>query len=88
LIIDLPYPGYERIATAEVPDANLLGVYVPRSVGQVGGEEVLARGFTEPYGAAHLREAVRPTMRVLVLVDDGTRGTPVPRLLKRVIGEL
>src|SRR2546421_9177173 len=86
--IDFPYPGYERIAPIVVPDANLLGVYAPRSVGQVNEDEVLARGFAEPHGAPRLREAVRPTMRVLILVDDATRGTPIPRLLKRVIGEL
>src|SRR5918911_4748422 len=86
--IGFPYPGYERIAPVEVPDANLMGVYAPRSMGQVGEEEVLAGGFAEPYGAPHLREAVKPTDRVLILVDDATRGTPVPRLLKRVIGNL
>jgi nickel-dependent lactate racemase len=88
LIVDFPYPGYEQITPVEVPDENLLGVYAPRSVGQVGEEEVLAGGFAEPYGAPHLRDAVRPTDRVLVLVDDATRGTPVPRLLERVAGEL
>jgi nickel-dependent lactate racemase len=86
--IDFPYPGYERIAPVEVPDANLLGVYAPRSVGQVSEEEVLAEGFAEPYDAPHLREAVKPTDHVLILVDDSTRGTPVPRLLKRVVGNL
>src|SRR2546423_14453780 len=86
--IDFPYPGYERIAPVEVPDANLMGIYAPRAVGQVGEEEVLAGGFAEPYGAPSLRDAVSPTMRVLILVDDSTRGTPVPRLLKRVIGKL
>jgi hypothetical protein len=59
--IDFPYPGYERIASVEVPDANLMGVYAPRVVGQVDEEEVLARGFGEPFGAPRLREAVRPT---------------------------
>ncbi|MBD0372712.1 MAG: nickel-dependent lactate racemase [Pyrinomonadaceae bacterium] len=86
--IDFPYPGYEGIASVEVPDANLMGVYAPRAVGQVGEEEVLASGFSEPYGAPHLRDAVRQTMRVLILVDDATRGTPIARLLKRVIGNL
>jgi len=86
--IDFPYPGYERIAPVEVPDANLMGIYAPRALGQVGEEEVLAGGFAEPYGAPHLREAVKSTDRVLILVDDLTRGTPVPRLLKRVIGNL
>src|SRR5215212_3302808 len=86
--IDFPYLEYEQIAPVEVPDANLMGVFTPRAVSQVAEEEVRAGGFAEPYGAPHLRDAVRPTMRVLVLVDDSTRGTPVPRLLKRVAGEL
>src|SRR5438105_8628055 len=86
--IDFPYPGYERMAPVEVSGANLMGVYAPRAVGQVNEEEVFARGFSEPHGAPRLREAVRPTDRVLILFDDGTRGTPVPRLLKRVAGEL
>jgi nickel-dependent lactate racemase len=88
LLIDFPYPGYEQMMPVEVPDGNLSGVYVPRSAGQMGEEEVLAGGFAEPHGAPHLRDAVRPTDRVLVLVDDATRGTPVPRLLKHVVGKL
>jgi len=86
LRIDFPYYGYEQIAAVEVPDANLMGVYAPRTVGRMNEEGVLARGFSEPHGAPRLREAVKPTNRVLVLVDDGTRGTPVSRLLKRVAG--
>jgi nickel-dependent lactate racemase len=87
--IDFPYSGYEQIASVELPDANLMGVYEPRAIDEVNEKDlVLARGFDEPYGAPHLRDAVKPTDKVLVLVEDGTRGTPVPRLLKRVIYEL
>jgi lactate racemase len=88
LLIEFPYPGYEEIAAVEVPDANLMGVFAPRAVGDLDEEAVLDRGFAEPFGAWRLRNEVRPTDRVLVLLDDLTRGTPVPRLLKRVIGEL
>jgi len=88
LRIEFPYPGYEQIASAQVPDANLLGVYEPRSLGEVDEENILNRGFDEPYGASRLRDVVKPTDRVLILIEDGTRGTPVPRLLKRVVGEL
>jgi lactate racemase len=88
MTIDFPYPGYERIAPVEVPDANLMGVYAPHAVGRVGEEMVLAHGFGAPIGAPRLREAVKPTNRVLVLIDDGTRGTRVPRLLRRVAVEL
>jgi nickel-dependent lactate racemase len=88
LKIEFPYPGYEQIASAQVPDANVMGVYEPRAIGEIDEEDVLARVFDEPYGAPRLRDAVKPTDRVLILIEDGTRGTPVPRLLKRVVGEL
>jgi nickel-dependent lactate racemase len=88
LKIDFPYPGYEQIAAVEVPDANLLDVYSPRSVGEVDEEAVLARGFAEPHGAPRLREAVHRRDRVLILVEDGTRGTPITRLLPYVLEEL
>jgi lactate racemase len=88
LKIEFPFPGYEQIASLEVPDANLMGVYEPRAIGEVDENDVLARGFDEPYGAPRLRDAVKPTDRVLILIEDGTRGTPVPLLLKRVVSEL
>jgi nickel-dependent lactate racemase len=86
--IAFPHPGYEQIASVEVPESNLMGVYEPRAVGEVNEEDVLTRGFDEPFCAPRLRDAVKPSDQVLVLMEDGTRGTPVPRLLKRVIGEL
>ncbi|HZB44489.1 MAG TPA: nickel-dependent lactate racemase [Pyrinomonadaceae bacterium] len=86
--IDFPHPGYERIAAVEVPDANLSGVYAPRAVGGVDEEAVLSRGFAEPHGATRLSEAVNRGDRVLILVEDGTRGTPVPRLLTHVLNHL
>jgi lactate racemase len=86
--VSFPYPGYENIEPVEVPDANVLGVYSPRTAGNVNEEEILVRSFAGPYGAPRLREAVKPSDRVLVVIDDGTRGTPIPRLLKRLIGEL
>jgi len=86
--VDFPYPGYERIAAVEVPDANLLGVYTPRTAGVMDEEAVLARGFASPHGAPRLREAVTRRDRVLILVEDSTRGTPLPRLLPFVLKEL
>jgi nickel-dependent lactate racemase len=88
LKITFSYPGYERIAAVEVPDANLMGIYAPRAVGDVDEETVLARGFAEPHGAPRLREAVKRGDRVLILIEDGTRGTPITRLLPFVLDEL
>jgi lactate racemase len=88
LKIEFPYPGYEQIASAQIPDANLMGVYEPQAIGEIDQEDVCARGFAKPYGAPRLRDAVKATDRVLILIEDGTRGTPVSRLLKRVVGDL
>jgi nickel-dependent lactate racemase len=86
--VDFPYAGYEGIGPVEVPDANLLGVFAPRAIVDVEEEVVLDRAMANPIGAPLLRDAARPDNRVLVLVDDATRGTPVPRILRYVIAEL
>lgn len=86
--IEFPYPGYEKIAPVEVPDANLMGVFEPRASGVEDDEAILRRGFVEPIGAPHLRDAVKRDDRVLILIEDGTRGTPIPRLLPHVLNEL
>ena len=88
MTIDFPYAGYEGIAPAEVADGNVMGVYAPRAVAGADEEAVLARGIAEPVGAPRLRDAVRARDRVLVLVDDATRGTPAGRVLPHVVAEL
>jgi lactate racemase len=85
--IDFPYPGYERIAPVEVPDRNLAGVYSPRAR-EVDEPEILRRGFAAPVGAPRLRDAVRGRKRVLILIDDGTRMTPIARILPHLLDEL
>lgn len=72
----------------EVPDANLMGVYAPRTSADIPEEEVLAHGFAKPHGTPRLQDVVKSTDRVLVLIDDGTRSTPISRLLHHVLREL
>jgi nickel-dependent lactate racemase len=86
--VDFPYAGYEKISPLEVPDEVLMGVYSPKAFDEVDEAEVLRRGFEQPIGAARLREAARGSKSVLILVDDGTRMTPVDRILPRVFEEL
>ncbi|MCA1577094.1 MAG: nickel-dependent lactate racemase [Acidobacteria bacterium] len=86
--ISFQYPGYHEIDSVEVPDANLLGVYAPRAANENVEEEVMARGFERPHGAPRLRDAVKSTDRILILIDDGTRGTPISLLLHHVLREL
>ena len=88
MIVDFPYPGYEKIAPAEIPDENVMGVYGPRSMVAADEHAAVARGIASPIGAPRLREMTGRDDRVLILVDDATRGTPVPKLLPYVIAEL
>ena len=87
--IDFPYEGYEAFEPVEIPDENLLGVYEPRALGAgEDSEAVMRRGFANPIGAPQLREVAKADDRVLILIDDYTRGTPVPKVLPHVLEEL
>ena len=86
--LGFPFPRYEAIPPVEIPDANLIGVFQPGGVAAVREVEVLRRGFSSPIGALPLRAAVARHDRVLILIDDGTRGTPVALLLPHVLAEL
>jgi lactate racemase len=85
--IDFPYPGYEGIAPVEVPDANLTGVFSPKTF-DTDEDAVLRQGFNRPIAAPRLRDTVSSGDRVLILIDDGTRMTPVARILPHVFEEL
>lgn len=87
--IDFPYKGFETFEPVEIPDENLMGVYEPRALGQgEDSEAVVKRGFANPIGAPRLREVAQTSDRVLILIDDYTRGTPVPKILPHVVEEL
>src|SRR6185312_5345660 len=86
--IDFPYSGYEQIPPVDVPDTNLMGVYSPRSFDHIDEEKVLSGGFSRPVGAPRLRDAVKGAKSILLLIDDGTRMTPVPRILPHLFEEL
>jgi nickel-dependent lactate racemase len=66
----------------------VVGVFAPRHVVDVDEESVIAHGMANPIGAPVLRDAVRSGDRVLVLVDDATRGTPTLLLLRYMSAEL
>jgi nickel-dependent lactate racemase len=86
--IDFPYPGYEQIRPVDVPEANLLGVFSPKTANDIDETQVLSDGFANPLGAPALRHAVKAGQRVLLLIDDGTRMTPTARVLRHVLKEL
>jgi nickel-dependent lactate racemase len=89
VIIDFPYPGYEGISAVEVPDRNVVGIYAPRDIAAVhDDDEIIAAAIADPIGAPRLRDIVDVNDRVLILVDDVTRGTPIASLFPHVLAEL
>ncbi|MBI3281096.1 MAG: nickel-dependent lactate racemase [Acidobacteria bacterium] len=82
--IEFSYPGYENIPPADVSNESLMGIYAPAAMAGIDEEAVLRKGFANPIGAPRLCDAVRGRGRLIVLVDDGTRGTPIARLLRHV----
>jgi nickel-dependent lactate racemase len=86
--IAFPYAGYEKIAPIDVPEENLMGLFEPKASPEVDSREILRRAFEAPYGSPRLKEMVKKTDQILVLIDDGTRFTPIPPLLAEILREL
>jgi nickel-dependent lactate racemase len=85
--IPLPY-GSESISL-RVPRRNLLDVLEPGdAAGLEDPAEAMRRALRFPVGRPPLRDLVKPGQKVLVLVDDNTRPTPVREVLPALLAEL
>lgn len=85
----IDYPYYESIPGLDIPDGNLIGVYQPASIqAELPPDELVSRAFANPIGSASIRELASGKKRVLILVDDYTRNTPVNLVLACLIPEL
>ena len=84
--INFPYAG---MGILEVPDDNLIGVFSP-SIAQAGTgeEEIIEEVFSHPVGSEPLLKRLKGCKKVLIVVDDYTRTTPVIKILPRLLKEL
>jgi nickel-dependent lactate racemase len=86
-VVELPYGS--GTLSAEVPERNLVGVYLPQPVPACADPEgEIARALAAPLGTPPLRALVRRGETVVVLLDDHTRATPAARILPLVLEEL
>jgi nickel-dependent lactate racemase len=85
--ITFPYPG---VPSLEVPDSSVLSHLEPRVLsGQVEREtEVIRNSLRNPIGLPALADLATGRKKVLILVDDYTRTTPVHLILPEVLGEM
>ena len=85
--VQLPY----GTGTVEfrIPEVNLAGVYLPRTIAPCADPTAeILRALAHPLDAPPLPDIVRPGEKVVVLVDDHTRATPVATILPLVLDEL
>jgi nickel-dependent lactate racemase len=77
------------VQTAEIPEANLMGILTPNEVprGDTGEAEV-RRALAEPIGSRPLREIVKPGEKIAVVTSDITRPMPTYTVMPALLDEL
>lgn len=85
--IQLPYGS--RVLRARIPEANLLGVFSPQPVSACADPAAeIWRALTHPLDTPPLPNIVHPSEKVVILVDDHTRSTPVAQILPPLLKQL
>lgn len=85
--LSLPYGKQEVMG--HLPDANLESVYVPQAVEACSDPVAeVRRALAKPLDTPPLPDIVEPGDRVVILVDDHTRTTPVAMILPLVLDSL
>ncbi len=87
VVVRLPY-GRESVEFS-LPRKNLLTVVEPADAPPLPEPaEALREAIRRPVGRPPLRDMIRPGQKVLILVDDNTRPTPVYQILPALLDEM
>ncbi len=85
--IQLPYgSGTIPLQLDDAWDVSV--VTAPYTPGLTGPEDALAEALHRPVGATPMAEWVRPGEKVGIVVNDVTRATPTPLILRAILNEL
>ena len=86
--LSIPW-GSEQMQLRLPREWEMMGVMAPASrAGVADVEAEVRRSLAAPIGLPRLAELARPGMKVLIVVDDDSRPTPVARLMPHVLAEL
>lgn len=86
--VEIPWKG-NPLSISLPENWELMGTLEPSPrtpVADAGAET--ERALSEPVGSPRLRDLVQPGARIALVIDDGSRPTPVARLLPPVLAEL
>ncbi len=86
MTIEFPYADYEPLKIASQHEARVFTL--PDYRPQVVGREAVRAALQAPIGSARLAELARGKRRVLIVVDDVSRPTPVADFVDLVLHEL
>ncbi|TLN22417.1 DUF2088 domain-containing protein, partial [bacterium] len=83
-------PWGDRTLPVTLPESwEISGIMEPQARAAVADANLEAeRALAEPIGAMRLSAMVKPGARIALVIDDGSRPTPVARLLPAVLAEL
>ena len=86
----LVLPWGKETLSLELPDNwTITGTYEPASVPPAPDPAVeVARSLQTPIGSAQLKTRVKSGMKVCIIIDDGSRPTPVALIYPQVLAEL
>ena len=80
---------YSDVSPLEIQEKNLLGIFRPSTFQiEKSEEEIIDEALSHPVGSPPLAEILRGCRNVLIVSDDYTRTTPVPKILLRLLKEL
>ncbi len=85
--ISLPYG--KKYISFNVPDENLVSVLWPAAIEACSNpHQEIERALDNPLGTQRVEQIVSTGEKVLILVDDYTRATPVPLILPHLLERL
>ena len=80
---------YRDLGSLDIPERNLLGIFSPSIVKvEKSEEQIIEETLSHPIGSPPLTQILKGREKVLVVVDDYTRSTPVQKILPCLIKEL
>jgi lactate racemase len=81
---------YDAIAPVEIPASHPVEVYTVRGGSDVHArpESLVTESLASPIGMSRLSQVVNPESRILVIIDDMSRPTPVRHIVPPLLAEL
>lgn len=79
-----------EIEDVDVPEENLIGIFSPATMGnnETREEDIIERALLEPIDSPPLHQLLDGSKRILIVVDDYSRTTPVKKILPRLLQEI